>query len=36
MSIKMPGSVSEYKAVPRVPDGVAVPVPEISRLTHCG
>ena len=29
----IPGSVSEYRAVPRVPVGVAVPDPETMRFT---
>jgi hypothetical protein len=34
MLISIPGSVSVYRAVPKTPDGVAVPDPVISRLTH--
>ena len=34
MLISIPGSVSVYRASPRVPEGVAVPEPVTWRLKH--
>jgi len=36
MLMRIPGSVAVISAVPKTPEGFAVPEPVILRLMHCG